>query len=458
MSHPLASLRHVYDVEPPTGSAGDPPTAGDPVETELLRGMRRVLDARPSFSPSESAAQAVLDEAIAASSTAQPLYAAYASTSPLTGEAEVLRQSRTLLDRAIASHPPPRPSSDVEALILARAAEASSVARDAAPDAIELAPIAAAYGLATSTGVEAALLASTRDALDRLPTRQPDASALDAVRAEAAFVATTRDALDRLPTHQPDASTLEAILAQAALASAPHEASPAQTTAPDRAAAAPSDRRRRMGGIWIGSAALMAVVLIGVFAFPFGETGVDTESALADAAPVAAQSEPAPSDADAGAVELAEEVTPNASAPFAAASPARVVQRSAPRGPSASELTPVRAERGATNDFTASSLPSVPSEADAASFEEAVPASATQAGEGGAVPQWDVSDDVRLLSLRLQELRRQNEGLAWDEPAEAFGAPVATESVQPGIQAVREGAAPARAQVRVRSDSARSNQ
>jgi len=421
---------------------------------ELLHGMRRVLDARPAAPPSESTIQAVLDEATAASSTARPLYDAYAATSPLTGEAELLRQSREVLDRASALHPRPRPSADVEALVLARAAEASSLARDGAPEAIELVSVAAAYGLATSDSAEAALLASTRDALDRLPTRQPDASALNAILAEASFVASTRDALDRLPAYQPNASTLEAILAQAALASAPREPAPAVAPAPDRIAAAPPQRRRWVGGIWAGSAALVAVVLIGVFVFPFDNATLDSEAVLADAAPVAAQSEPALTDADVDAVELAEEDAPAGAVPLAAASPAQLVQRSAPRGPSASGLTPVREERQRRDASPLASAPSPSafSEADA-SLADAAPVQGA-----GTVPEWDVSDDVRLLSLRLQELRRQNQGLAWDEPAEAFGAPATTESTQPGIQAVREGAAPARAQVRVRSDSARSNQ
>ncbi|GAB5534553.1 MAG: hypothetical protein Rubg2KO_08020 [Rubricoccaceae bacterium] len=452
MSHPLAPLRHVYDVEPPTGSAGDPATLGDPVETELLRGMRRVLDARSTSSPGAPTLQNVLDQALAASSSAQALYTACESSTPLDGEAELLRQSLTVLDRAIASSPRSRPSADAEALVLARAAEASRIVRDDVPDVSELTPVAAAYGLATSNNAEAALVASMRDALDRLPTRQPDTSAVDAVRAEAAFVATTRDALDRLPTHQPAASTLDAILAQAALASAPRESAPVVAPAADRAAAAPRERRRRTGGIWIGSAALMAVVLIGVFAFPFGDSELDAGSALADAAPVAVPSEPTPTDSEADAVELAEESVPDA--PLAAASPARMVQRSAPRGPAASDVTPVRAERRIASPLAAAPPPSPSAEA---SFADVDLVSATPAQEGGTVPEWDVSDDVRLLSLRLQELRRQNEGLAWDEPAEAFGAPATTGSTQPGIQAVREGA-PARAQVRVRSDSARSNQ
>ena len=418
MSHPLAPLRHVYDVEPPTGSAGDPATLGDPVETELLRGMRRVLDARPSDSPSESVIAAVLDRATSASASAQSLYDAYAASAPLTGEAELLRQSREVLDRARVSRPQPRPSDAVEALILARAADATQVQRDVVPESLELAPVAAVYGLATNDSAEAALLGSTRDALDRLPI------------------------------HQPDASTLDAILAQAALASSPSKPEAIVQVAPDRVAVAPAARRRRMGGIWAGSAALVAVALIAVFAFPFDEA-VETEAVLADASPVAAQAEQAPTDADADVVELAEESLPAASAPLAAVPPARIVQRTAPRGPSASDVTPVRAERRA-----ASPRPASPSVA-ATPLEEAALADA--ASNSASTPEWDVSDDVRLLSLRLQELRRQNQGLSWDEPAEAFGAPAASGTTQPGIQAVREGAVPARALVRVRSDSARSN-
>ena len=449
MLNPLAPLRHVYDVEPPT-PAGDAPPPADPVETALLSGMRRVLDARPAetpsrlaveavldraaarsaahpafdalgralnaqppASPSDAAVEAVLARAAAASSADQSVRDAYAATAALAGEAELLRQSRLVLDRAIASRPRSRPSADVEALILARAADASGVVRDVAPSDLALRPVAAAYGLATEAGVESSLLASTSDALARLPLRQPEAA------------------------------TLDAVLAQAALASAPvaPDAIPPRAPAADRAAVPLASRRTR--GVWAGSAALLAAVVIAFLMVPSGAPSSDAEAVVAVAEPSAPEAEAAP------ALTPAEQETPAAPQPapaLAAAVPApRVVQRTAPRGPSASEFTPVQAVRPAPPPVAASAR-SAPD-----GLSDEVAAAPT------SVPSWDVDDDVRLLSLRLQELRRQNQGLAWDESAEAFGAPADAAGGSAGIQVVREGAAPARAQIRVRADSARSN-
>ena len=453
MPHPLAPLRHVYDVEPPT-PAGDAASPADPVETALLGEMRRVLDARPREAPSRSAVEAVLDRAAArsaahpaldavgraldaqpkaspsdaaleavlaraaaASLPAQSVRDAYAATGPLAGEAEVLRQSRLVLDRAVALHPRPRPSSDVESRILARAAEASAVVPDDAPSDLALRPVAAAYGLATEPGVEAALLASTSDALQRLPRRQPDAA------------------------------TLDAVLAQAALASASPAAPPAaRAPAADRAAAPLASRRRRRG-VWAGSAALLAAVVIAFLMVPTGPPSIEAES-VAEPADLAAADAPAPAPAPAPAEPEADAAAAPPAPALAAAVPApRVVQRTAPRGPSAPEFTPVQASR-----------PAAPSASPTArSAPEAATLAAERAPAPASVPAWDVDDDVRLLSLRLQELRRQNEGLAWDESAEAFGAPAGAAGATPGVQVVREGAAPARAQIRVRADSARSN-
>ena len=66
-------------------------------------------------------------------------------------------------------------------------------------------------------------------------------------------------------------------------------------------------------------------------------------------------------------------------------------------------------------------------------------------------PSWDTPDDVRALSLRLQELD-EADALAWDDaPAETFGVPRAPSAGSAsGLQSVRAGT-PARA--RFRSDS-----
>ncbi|MGB3543689.1 hypothetical protein, partial [Rubrivirga sp.] len=52
-------------------------------------------------------------------------------------------------------------------------------------------------------------------------------------------------------------------------------------------------------------------------------------------------------------------------------------------------------------------------------------------------------DDVRALSLRLNDLDLEDV-IDWEEPAESFGVPTSpSRTAAPEIQAVREGAAPA---------------
>lgn len=48
-------------------------------------------------------------------------------------------------------------------------------------------------------------------------------------------------------------------------------------------------------------------------------------------------------------------------------------------------------------------------------------ANTTRQGAPREDVSWEASEDVRALSLRLQELREQNEGLEWGEPAVALG-------------------------------------
>ena len=83
--------------------------------------------------------------------------------------------------------------------------------------------------------------------------------------------------------------------------------------------------------------------------------------------------------------------------------------------------------------------------APAARSPEPSPAARPPAAAPTDPPAWDTPDDVRALSLRLRTL--DDDALAWDEPAEAFGAPApASLDATPGVQAVRAGA-PARARV-----------
>jgi hypothetical protein len=68
------------------------------------------------------------------------------------------------------------------------------------------------------------------------------------------------------------------------------------------------------------------------------------------------------------------------------------------------------------------------------------------------VAVWEAGEDVRLLSLRLQQLAETSEGLGWDEPPAPFGAAGATaEERLDGVQPVGAGRGPAHIEVRMRT-------
>jgi hypothetical protein len=63
---------------------------------------------------------------------------------------------------------------------------------------------------------------------------------------------------------------------------------------------------------------------------------------------------------------------------------------------------------------------------------------------------WEAGEDVRLLSLRLQQLATSSEGLAWDEPSVPLGSTDASDAAATsGIQPVRTGGVPANIEVRM---------
>ena len=75
---------------------------------------------------------------------------------------------------------------------------------------------------------------------------------------------------------------------------------------------------------------------------------------------------------------------------------------------------------------------------------------------------WEAGEDVRLLSIRLQEMALSSEGMGWDEPPVPLGQPTPAGlgsqalrpvlSVQPGMSKSRDGAlTPARIEVRMRA-------
>ena len=372
----------------PTG-APDALPAGSPAEAALLDQSLRALDRLPASRPDAAVIAAIEARAAEASAALDAVRHVYLDAPAVaTVEAEALRQSRAIVERALASRPQPRPSSEALDAVLARAAEASGV--EAEP-ALEV-PL-----------VEGAVLAQSLRALDRLPRPQPSAATLDAVRLVAATAGTAPVRDDR-PARSADRSP------------------------------APPARRRAPVGVWAGAAGLLVAALAVLVVRPFGGTVEEapvTAAAVAEVVDVAAPEPPAPTPVEEAVADLA---APAPSAP----SPGLAVAAPLPGLVQAAQRT-VR--------------PTPPPSAPAPEVAAAAPAPPSDP------PTWEASDDVRALSLRLQELD-SDDALAWDDaPAEAFGVPAASSAgAAPGIQAVRAGApavrpAPARARLRLDSSS-----
>ncbi|MEM6326602.1 MAG: hypothetical protein AAF791_05735 [Bacteroidota bacterium] len=351
-------------------------------EAVVLAQSLHALDALPPYHPDASRIEGA--EAEAERATFAAVAVLESGAMPATPEAEILRQSVDALE----SLPAYAPSDAALAAVLARAHEAS------------VHPVRVAYGDAEGPETaEVALLAQSRQALDALPSYAPTTEAVAAVLAAASA---------------------------AVLASVPS----GSRRAPDRAAR-PAERTKRRAGVWAGVATLAAGVLAVVLLLLPPASVSSGADLVADAETATAPLSPAP--ASPAPETEADEIV--AEAPLVVAvPPPQVVQRRAPRGPSANGFVPV-AERSPV----VAAVPTPTEEsADLASADAPVP------------PDWDAGDDLRLLSLRLRQLREQNAGIEWDEPSVAFGAadPSAA-GATPGVQAVREGA-PAGA-VRVRT-------
>ena len=429
MSDALTPLRQVYGLEP-DARAGSP-------EHEALRGMREVLDAHPSPVPSPEVVAAVLARA-----AERPDALTFESERQAAALAPVL----DALDRV----PRPRPSQAVVAHVLARAAQ-SAASLDAVRHVYAEGPAPPAE---TPAAREVDMLSQSREAIQRAiagrPRVQPSTAAVDAVLAraaeavsdpdaipvtspvEAALIDQSLQALDRLPRLAPSAAARDAVLVAAATASAAlatpalgpadRPAAPGRTPARDRA---PAVARRRPVGMWAGASALVLAALVAVAVLPRG---------AAEPEPVAA----------AESIEEADD-SPSLASPTPEASPEPVDEvAAAPTAPSGSALVASAA--------IASYVPVVerPTPAPAAPAPVASPTAPVRSSQAAAAavpapPSWEASDDVRALSLRLQEL--EDDALAWDEPAEAFGAPAARAlTASPGLQSVRSGG-PARARM-----------
>ena len=377
------------------GGAGAP-SAESEVLAQSLDALARVPRARPSADVLGAvAAFAATASADAATSGLDAVRSVYEGGAEPAGSVEVavLEQTRRAVERAVATRPQPRPEAAAVDAVLARAAEATAARADEpAVSDPALAPLALAYGLPLSVpapgGAEVALLAQTADALGRArPAR-------------------------------PAAAVVQSVLARAASARRPARA--ARPAPADRAAASP--RRRLPGPVWVSAAAFLLAALTGAgVLFSLNGSGgspaagpVDVATAETLAVPEVAAVGTA---AESGGAE-APAVPPAAPPPSAVAPAPVTVAQATPAAAAPAERRPAAAARTAS----ASPRPAEP-------------------------PAWEVGEDVRALSLRLEEIDRSIEGLAWDEPPEVFGRPAAAATSTPGVQAVRAGAAPARARI-----------
>ncbi len=452
----LTPLRRAYGVEVPGATPSvvadriGPTGAGGPsdedarrsAETALLLQTRAAVTAAVAAqdrTPAPAVLASVLAEAARTSAEAltplaavRTLYGELATSAGPAVEAAILAQSRAAVE---ASARPQRPSEAAVAAVLARAAEASRLAPvpDAAVSTPAFAPLAVAYGLPASASagapapVETTLLLQSRTLLDAAPS---GAGPSDAVVA--------------------------AILARAAVQPASRTAPARPEVAADRSPVRAARSARRIGA-WASGAVLAAALVVALLPRPAGAPEVPVaastfaeaqpaRSAVADASddvstdsPDAA---PLPADAPAGAPagDLVASAAPalSAAAPvaFAAPVPPRAVPPPAPRR----VTTPPAAPRETRP---------TPAPSDAAPAETALASASAPAEEA-----WDAPDDVRVLSLRLQELRRGNAGLGWDAPAEAFGAPTTGPAgATPGLRSVRETVPAGRARLRTAPDT-----
>ncbi|MEM1054946.1 MAG: hypothetical protein AAGI52_05425 [Bacteroidota bacterium] len=419
----LAAVRGAMGLGPIQNSA----------EGAILAQSVSALDTLPPESPAPQTVAAV--EADAEAATFAAVRAMEQGATVPTPEGELLRQSVAALNAL----PAYSPSDDALAAVFARAEAESS------------APILAAFGDAPSDeSPEAVLLAQSVAALDSLPSYAPSEDTLAAVLAHAhaasvapvlaaygeaemeatpemALLTQSREALDTLPSYAPGGEALAAVLAAAAVHTSGGASARPRRRATDRGAVV-SGRT----GVWAGMATLaVAVIAAVVFLRPPAE--------LAPAQPETVEEVPAEVGSFAEAALALPETDPDAAgvAPPVVATPEQQIPvRRAPRGPSAEGVTPV-VERRAPDPVA-----SAPAQADlVAEADDDLTEAATN---------WDAGDDLRLLSLRLRQLREQNEGVGWDTPSVAFGdAGSDPAGTTPGVQAVREG--PPAGAIRMRS-------
>ena len=522
MSDVLTPLRRAYGVEAP-GDTRAAMAPGPAVEAALLSQGRTALDATVAAQdrcPSEAVLAAVLAEASRASARSLAPLAAVralynrlpAQSAPVGAdvsavEAAILAQTRVAVEQTVDGRTL-SPSATTLASVSAYAASATRLAPrpDAPVEAIDLWPLAIAYGLPTAFAsdaapVEISLLVQTRALLDGAPAEHVSEASVAAVVARAAaasrlapapdaavsspalaalavayglplaasagmpsaaetqLLVQSRGLLDAAPSvGGPSGAALAAVVARASeapglpdtrpAADRPLAARPAADREPVRAARS----SRRIGAWSVAAVTALALVVFflprsaGAPELPGAPVPVST-AALAGGA--ASPSTSAPSlegpQPDAGALVASAAPTaptpPSVSAPSAVAAETAPVAAPAPRASGAAPAAPTRSASQPTPSAPRAAVsrdavtPAVSSEPTVTLASTVAPDDRLQVGDEA----WEAQGDLRVLSLRLQELRRGNAGLAWDTPTEAFGAPTTRSAFSaPGIQSVRQ--------------------
>lgn len=493
-SESLVPLLLAYGEDLPGDGAALPADGNPAVEQALLRTMRTALESLPAPAPPTAAVDAVLAAARTASAASElaPLRATLAGEDHASVEGTLLRTTLSAVERASR----PAPPAEVVARVVA-------AARDAA-NSSDLAALRAALSGERAAGelsAERALLQTTIQALDALPrsTPPPDvvasiveaagaaarSSELSPVRAAVGLAAgragveeqilrTTWEAVERMPRSAPPVSAVQAVLSAASAAvPTPLREAAALRRAADRPAAPRYALSYRRFAYLTAALAFVGFVGVGLWASGDGRRdsgqsiasldeqparmadGVPEASAESDASVVPEISEgAAPPTDDLIASDLdrpaANSRAPRASDAFRNAEPAFARPAATPPPPPTPAEVPER--EGLSRDERLAARPTAPTGAGvglAAVSDRPASPGAGLAGAPSVTPAWEAGSDVRLLSLRLQELQEGASGLAWDEPPSPLGAAESGAAAPAGFNAVGTSTAPARFQVRV---------
>ncbi len=430
MNDGLNPIKHVYGEEP----AGTPPVPGTPeyAEFEALRTMKEALDGLPQPLPTANSVDAIKDAAVA--ETLLPLRHVYgeevAALNPddaRFAEYELLRTTKSALDTL------PRVSADASVLDAVKMAASAQV----------LVPLQAAYGETEAPGTDS--------------EQHAEYVLLDSMRA----------ALGQLPSSRPDASVVAAVLAAA------KPGAPAMKVASDRPARSASIVRRWTPALAM-AASLVVVAVTGLWVVETFQPGEQADSQLVADAQHSPSDEANAFTTPAEPDEAQEEASEADFSGSVAGSGQPTVSRDrldglvAERSTSAvgrTQSAGARLERRSAAQ-TPPPPPAPAREVDGLAESEVLMADVASGFDDAdtnkpvpAVSEWEEREDVRVLSLRLNQLANSSEGLSWDEPPTPLGAAgPATSGAMEGIRPVRSGPATGRVDVQMRSSEQRDDQ